>query len=681
MIKRFIGVALALLMLLPFCSFAVNAADEVISVGKSYTVEYSTPVHNAFPKKAYKEEKKLTDGKIAKTNSMSDSAWTELYRGTAVQVTVDLGEVMAVSGAKLGELQYKSAGIWCSRYLELYVSENGSDFAFVGRTEDKNSITQTAQKRVEFKLELDKAYRARYVRAVFSSDVFTYVDELSILGSADPSSASTAEAKAEQENSVAGDIDGIQSICLMYTASAYTTEMVKPYFAYIDKTGKAVDTMFDSLLFLGMPQTSSADGFMRQDDMKKFVSIALDANTNIGALNTVVGEMKGELGLGEDYKYPIFFSVPNIGIYSDMFGEVGGAKIPSNSLENRSKIVKWYIDYVEEQFASLSYDNIELKGFYWFAESIDYARSNYESELVAYFNDYSHEKGYKTMWIPFYSAAGIDEAKALGFDSVTMQSGHAFEGGAEVGTATADTCKDAAATVKKFGLNGLEFEVDCNVNDFYKRFEKYVSAAYGLGLPEKGMITMYQVGDHLYRSSKGQFNRGVYDLTYEYISGKYTEYAPVIEGDITVTVKAGDYERAKFVVSDEDTNLSKLEVIGLTKIEGIYIEAYGNGRINIEASKAAPGTYETSLAVTDGNNVSNTIKVTIIVEPAEGDASNGDAPDDGNSQNDNSENTSVGSNDDGSDGLLFVILLTAGIVVLVGAAIFVVVKVRSSKKK
>ncbi|MBR5779514.1 MAG: DUF4855 domain-containing protein [Clostridia bacterium] len=674
MAKRFLSVLFALLLVIPFSAFAASAADEVISVGKSYTVEYYTPVENAFPKKAYKKEKKLTDGVVAKSDSMSDTAWAEFYRGTAVQVTVDLGEVMAVTGATLGELQYSSAGIWCSRYLEIYVSENGTDFGLVGKTVNENLITQTQRKRIEFKVTLDKAYKARYVRAVFSSDVFTYVDELSIFGGKDASSAVSAEKTVIPEKEIAGDIDGINSVCLMYTATNYTPETIKPYFAYIDKSGKAVDTMFDAMLFLGMPVTSSADGYMRQNDMKSFVSVAMSASTNMGALNTVVGQLKSELGLADDFKYPIFFSVPNIGIYSDSFGEIDGQKVPSNSLDNRTKIVKWYIDYVEEQFAASNFDNLTLKGFYWFAEAIDYVRSVNESELIANFNDYSHEKGYKTMWIPFYSAAGIDEAKDLGFDSVTMQAGHAFNGGEEVGTANALACKDAAATAKRFGLNGLEFEVDCYVNDYATRFEKYVNAAYGAGLMDKGMITMYQVGDHLYQSSKGTFSRSVYDLTYEFISGKYTEYAPVIEGDITITVTVGDFVREKFSVKDEDTSSAKLEVINLQKVEGLYIEAYGNGRINIEAANAIPGTYETTLAVTDGTNVSNTIKVTIIVVPAEGDGSVAES----NPGEPNEPNEPTDTED---SGMLMWILIIVGAVVVIAVVAVVVIKVCSSKKK
>ena len=151
--------------------------------------------------------------------------------------------------------------------------------------------------------------------------------------------------------------------------------------------------------------------------------------------------------------------------------------------------------------------------------------------------------------------------------------------------------------------------------------------------------------------------------------------APVIEGDITLTVTVGDYVRGKFVVKDEDTSAANLEVINLQKIEGLYIEAYGNGRINVEAANATPGTYETTLAVTDGTNVSNTIKVTVVVLPAEGDAS-ADSGD---------QDASLGNGGEPAqnenDGILLVILIAVGGVLVVAAVIFAVIKIRSSKKK
>ncbi len=688
-LKKVLSAVLALLVLVPFFAVGVSAADSVISKGKSYTVEYATPIENAYPKKAYKKEKTLTDGKTATTATLSDKAWLELYRGTSVSVTIDLESVMAVSKVDLQQLQYKDAGAHCSRYVEVYVSENGTDFGFAGRVDDDRSITYSIRRIVPFVVQLDKSYKARYVRVVFSSSTFTYVDEISVYGSSDTSSAATAEITKTEDRGMSGDVDGIKSVCLMYTSAlTFTADFLKPYFAYIDSTGKATDTMFDSLLFLSLKDNEGGYKYARQNDMKDFVADAFQPKYNVGALNTVVGDLKDDLGLPADYKYPIFLAVPTIGYYSHAFGEIDGKQISSNSLENRSAITKWYIDYAEGQFKNANYQNIELKGFYWLAESINHSISTHESELVKYFNDYSHSKGYKTMWIPYYSSSGIDEAKDLGFDSVTMQSGYAFKtsaNDAELGASKAQVCKDAAENAAKFGLNGIEFEVEGISTNDVQRFTSYVRAAYGAGLIDHGMITMYQVGSVLYNSATGgnATERQVYELTYKYCSGKYTEATPVIKSGKTVTVKAGEYIKDKVEVEDEDTKRTDLKIAEIERPEGININVQGSGVFEVDATGSEPGTYTTRFSVTDGNNVSNTVEVTVIVEPNPN-AGNGD--DSGTSGTDNSGKDNSGDDNGADDGnednnnTLMIILIAVGAVVVIAGAVFAVVKIRSKKK-
>ncbi len=667
-IKRILAAVVSLLLLVPlFVTFA-QAEDGIISVGKKYTVEYATPIENAYPNKAYKKEKQLTDGEKAKQATYNDKAFVELYRGTAVSVTIDLESVMAVSSVVIGELQNKGAGIICSRYLEVYVSENGTDFGFAGRVDNSLLATDTAAKRVELKAVLDKPYKARYVRAVFSSDIFTYVDEISVYGSEDISSAASAEPVTVEDKGISGDIDGIKSICLMYESGNYSAEMLKPYVAYVDASGKVTDEMFDSLLFLGMPKSSANDGTTRMVDMQNYVQSILSPDRHIGALNTVIGELKSELGWEDDYKYPIFISVPYPQIYAGAFGEIDGKTVGSNSLESRSAIVKWYIDYLESEYSARGFDNLELKGLYWFEEGINYHLSAYEEKLIAYFNEYAHEKGYKTMWIPYYSSAGIDVAKELGFDSVTMQTGYAFDGSDEVGQAKAEVCKDAADTIKKFGLNGMEFELDVNKTEYAKRFAKYVSAAYGAGIMENGMITMYQVGDNLYRCATGSASREVYDLTHSYISGEYFECAPVIkEESATITLEVDSFANARLTVTDDDTPKNALKIAKINKpdVEGLYFGAEGNGYYEVQTFGCAPGTYKASFSVTDGTSVSNTVDITIVVTAKAG--SESVSTDESQSDSDSKSNT------------LVIVLICVGVLVL-AAAVFAVLKIRSSKK-
>ena len=620
---RFAALAAAAIVCFAALPFTANAAEEALSVGKPYTVEYATPIDNAYPNLAYEEETALTDGKLA-LSGYNDSNWVTLYRGTAARVTIDLGKAHAVSSVKVGQMQLKDYGVFCSRYLRVYLSDDGENFFRAGTSEFPEAITSSSRERVEFTCMLEKTYSARYVRAEFSSDVFTLVDEVTVLGSADTAGAEKipAEYYSEPDNGFAGPVDGINSICLMYIASNYTEEMIKPYVAYIDEKGAVKDRMFDSLLFLGLTQTESSDGFMRMNDMKSFVESALGTGTgnNIAALDKVVGALKEELSLGADYKYPVFLSTPYVGVFSGSFGEINGANVSASDIESRNAIVDWYIDYAVNAFDEANFENLELKGLYWFKEGIEYKLSTDEEELIKHFTSAVREKGYKSIWIPYYSAAGIDKVPELGFDSVVMQSGYAFKGGSETGESLPGVVSDCAATAKKYGM-GMEFEVDMNVSGYMDRFAQYVHVAYAEGLMNDGMMMMYQVGKNIYDSAVGSASiRPLYDLTYKYCSGTYTEIAPVIKSGATITVTAGEYVNGKVEIEDEDTPASKLKIVGLEKPEGVYFSVTGKGVYEVDTYKSQPGTYVARFAVSDGFLVSNTVEVTIIVEPAENSA-------------------------------------------------------------
>ncbi|MBQ9848938.1 MAG: DUF4855 domain-containing protein [Clostridia bacterium] len=667
-IQRLISLLIALLLIsVPLFSISSSAKDEVISVGKSYTVEYETEIKNAYPKKEYQQENNLTDGKIDQTAKYSNAAWTEFYRGTAVKVTIDLEEVMSVSRVVLTELQYKSAGIYCSRYAEVHVSEDGENFGFAGRLDDPEKILLNDVRRVGFDVTFDKSYKARYVKVIFSSDVFTYVDEISVYGNGDASGAATAEPIEEKADlGFAKPIDGISNISLMYTASQYSSEQLKYYFAYHDSTGAPKDLMFDSMLFLALTKTAEKDGFMRQADMKAFVSEALTPNRNIGALNHTVGDLKDDLGFESDYKYPIFVSMPYIGVYNSTFGEINGKSVSSSNLEERKAIAEWYIDYLSAEFEKCGYENLELKGIYWFEESIRYTLSTHEEELMKHFNEYAHSKGFKTIWIPYFSSSGIDKVPELGFDAVTMQSGYAFNGGEEVGTALPESVKDCADAAKQYGM-GMEFEVDMNVDKYFERFSQYVHVAYAEGLMDNGIMMMYQVGDNIYRSAIGNA-RELYELTYKYNSKTYTEHAPVIKDGATLTLKVGGYANTKLDITDEDTAKMKLKIANIEKPEGVFFAAEGNGFIEAQAADSVPGTYVACLSVTDGYNESNTVEITIIVEPAD-DASASESSTDANSSPDSSEDNGI---------TVYIVIGIAALVVIIVVAVIIII-LRSKK--
>lgn len=672
--KRFVTGLLAAFLLALLClpATGIAAGDELLSGGKTYTVEYAAAIDNAFPYMAYEPETGLTDGKTAGT-AHNDPAWVQLYRGVEVEITVDLEGVCAVSGFSAGMLQNKTAGILCARYMRILVSEDGESFGLAAEYSDPSKITQPSATRVLHEAKCDTPVRARYVKFVISSDVNTYIDEISVYGSKDASGAATApeyKEKADIGFPKSENLDGISSICLMYIAAQYTAEELKPYVAYIDKkTDKPTDNMFDSLLFLGMPSTNSPDGFLRQQDMIKFVDNALGVglNINISALDAAVGELKSELWLGDDYQYPIFLAVPFPGLYNDAFGEINGQQVSSSNLEERLAIVKWFVDYSSQRFAECNFQNLSLKGMYWFHEVIEYPLSTHEEELMKGFNDYCHQKSLKTIWIPYYCASGFSRAAELGFDAATLQSGHAFYHPA-TGETDPQCVSDSAAAAKRYGL-GMEFEVDSGVDNYFKRFEEYVHVAYREGLMDGGVMMMYQVTKDLYNSASSAASSGrrLYDLTYKYCSGTYSEHTPIIGEVPTVTVKQGEYVRGRFEVTDEDTNVSNIGLDLFECPDGVYVNLDGSGFYEVDAALAEPGTYVVRFSVTDGRSSSEVAEMTVIVEPNE------------NNKSESSPESADGGSSSGGNTTVYIIVAVA-VAVAAAAIVFIIIMLKKNKK-
>lgn len=612
-LKRIFSVMLAgLLLALPLACFSAGAAGEtVLSVGKSYTVKYDSEIDGAYPAKAYEPESSLTDGVFAANAAASDSAYLRLYRGTAVNVTIDLEAVCAVSSVEVSSLQ-SGGGVVCPRYVRVAVSEDGESFGTVGTLEDPDSVTNNQSRSIKHKVELDKAYRARYVRVTFSSDVHTYIDEITVSGSADAAGAAAAEADAPVEDRGFGpQIDGIGNIVLMYTIGNYTEEQLLPYLMYVDTDGNVTDTMFDAMLFL--PAGGSNYDYTAADGWDKYLTDMLGAaaKNNLTALNSLVGKYKEELG---GAKYPVFLSVPFLAPGNRYFDGV-----KPDSLENRSQIIQAFVDKMIDSFNASGFDNLELKGLYWHEELVQYTLSNYEEELIKRFNEYVHGKGLKTIWIPYFGAPGAERAVELGFDCATLQSGYAFGRDAsviaEIGEATPKAVEDSAAEAKKYGL-GMEFELDLGQSNYLDRYYKYVHTGYATGCMDGHMMMLYQSVSGIYGcaySAKGSNQRQVYDMTYRYIKGTFTSYAPEVAPGQYIVVKTGSRASGKLEVADADTVRGTLKTAEVSIPEGLPFVVEGDGFYVLNATSAEAGSYEVSFSVTDGYNVSETATVRILL--------------------------------------------------------------------
>lgn len=634
-----------LIMIFPLTALGVSAEnDENLALNKGYTIEYDSPIENGYPKMVHNENDiKLTDGKKANLDS-HNSAWFRLYRGTKNIITLDLEDVCAVKSVSIGQLQLKKAGIMCSRYVYVAVSEDGEKFATVGSVTDKNSVTSENTKKITHNVILDNYYRARYVRLTFSNDVFTYNDEIEVMGSEDVTKGVSAEPDPEPEyiNAFPTDIDGVKNIVLMYcgdynrgentTIGKITEEELLPYFAYVDKSGQPEDTMFDSMLFLPLHPVANGSNnteeysFGKKTGWEIYIKSVMgkdsntNSNTNIAALDNLVEEYGAQLGISEDYKYPVYISCPFIHLSDNEFGEINGEMITPSSFESRDKIVKWFVDLIISSFNEADFKNVKLNGIYWHDEVVSYGLTEYEDELIKSFNEYVDTKGLSSIWIPYYCAPGYETWKELGFDAAVLQSGYAFGDNEETGEKFPEVVDDTLAQAKKYGL-GMEIETSGTLTDDktdgFDRYYKYLHSAYSNGLMENGLCMYYQGGGPgaFYNCAKtsNPKARMAYDLTYRYINKTFTSYAPVIEEeDIFIILNKNSKISCNLPIKDEDTANGFLKTVNLTAAQNIKMSVDGPFVV-LNASDDFVGEDSFSFQVSDGFNQTDLITVKVLV--------------------------------------------------------------------
>ncbi len=641
-VKRIAATALLAVMIMSILSFPASGENDVISVGASYTVAPESPVENAFPNLANKDDgKSLTDGKKG-ANESSDKSYIHFYRGTYYCATIDLGAEMAVSGVNVGQFQVVGAGIHFSRRIYMYVSSDGENFTEVGSYENDNIIRDGGNTRKEFEVKADATYKARYVRVRFSSDVYCYVDEISVLGSKDvPADAKNPENPYKVENvGFKGAVDGINHICLIYTGEYYmdntsnigkvTQEQFTPYLCYVDNSGKPTDMMFEGLLFLPLQPISSSENanmphsFGKKTGWEAYLDATIGKTgteiCNLAALNAEVAAKRDTLGLDKDYKYPVYIAVPYVEPSNIVFGEINGENVTPSSVEARNTIVDWYVDLVIEKFNNAGFDNLKLNGFYWYSETILYKHGDSDIQTIKHFNEYAQNKGYSTTWIPYYCAPGFERAVELGFSAAVLQTGHAFKRAenSETGDSKPASCDDAAAQAEKHGL-GIEVEVSGLDEDGYKRYYKYLQASYAAGHMEDGLFMYYQNGGPgaYYSASKaaaGSLPRRAYDITYQFIKGTFSSQAPTLADGYTIVVKKDSKTSGTLPIIDKDSAKGELSVINASKPESFKMLLEGSGFFVINTKDSDfVGDAEISFNITDGFNTSDKVTVKIKV--------------------------------------------------------------------
>ncbi len=707
MIKK--ALALLLVGLFFAISLPVAAENETnLAEGLQYIIETGEPVtmsQGNFSEGGTDfdvDNGQLTDGKTA-TNDTSSDGWYRAFRSQSRIVSFDLGESCAVSRIEAGFLHAKAPAVYAPRYINVYLSDDGENYGTVIEYQTEYPLSNTVVERCDFVIELDEIYAARYVKVEFCCDIFAYCDEIRVIGSKtlNGNEKKVTPDKQSQSNGYFTELDGVTDIIKLYNGYYKPDDSVGileeadilPYVAYLDTNGDIAGVMFDSVAFVPchgdypsggrLVKTNGKSGAV-MSDWELYFDYTFKEGQDLHALDSVVGRVYSELGLKG--KYPVYLTLPYPTVMEKPFGDIDDDGLDEYciTLDERVAIVKWFADKCIKAFADSDFENIELAGFYWLREEINYSDSDHEDKLVIAINEYIEKKRLNTIFDAFYLSIGFDHWESLGFDGAVMQPNVAFS---DVYTYF------ELGMLEEFGKsafdNHIGVEIETNEPSFF-RGDDYLKAGYNyesyLYYGNKtgymnSFKTYYQGAnpgsfyDFCYAditTPRGIYLRRLYDLTYSFIHGVYKNEAPTVSvGDIELV--AGD-SRAMADISITDSD----SYWGDIKVE--FPNAPKNGIVTVAASKKTlvyraddgfVGEDSFTIRVSDGFNASEEVTVNVTVTAPEVNESSFD---------ENSGGDITGDSEQEGVPLWLIILLSALVLAVIAVAAVMVIKHKNKNK-
>ncbi len=594
--------------------------------GKSYRIKSTMNIDATYRTDYYNSpisNKALTDGRTG-GSSFSDAAYFHFTRFVERTIYFDLEKISSISSITVGLLQDTPTGITLPESISVLGSMDGKKWGVIAT--GTPTTTNTGTHRMVFSLDFDKT-KVRFVAIQTGVNSHLWMDEISVYGTKDITGAKELEYKQNEtvypnEYLSKDALGGIENIILMYnyktenpSSGLNSVEKQLVYAAYHNKKGEMVDTFFDSFLYLPCSTVTPSGGHLyydaktpsRASDWLDYENDLFHENANVPALSEAVSIM--DETLGTDTEMSVFFS-----IFSTVYGDKGFGDIDELSgvdftnVEDRKKVIKWWIDHNIARFESGEYDNLRLDGFYWYHEAIETA-DPHEEELLNFTADYLHSLGYYFIWIPYYQASGFLKWKSYGFDAAVMQPNYMFRD--EI---PESRLYDNALYTKMLGL-GVEIEADYDVLATPEKREKYRDyLRVGVETGYMNSIKMYYQDAGVYYSaykSTDDYFHSVYDDTYRYAKGTLTFGIPELEE----TTFTGKQDKALIIFLDtKDDSSATPALMAAPKYGSLRIAA--NGRLYYYPDEGFVG--EDTFIIRDANSeLDPGTVITVIIEAAE----------------------------------------------------------------
>ncbi|MEF2243717.1 DUF4855 domain-containing protein [Paenibacillus sp. IITD108] len=487
----------------------------------------------------------LTDG-IKDSSIWSDKYYKSVH-GIERNIVFDLTKTSVVSGVNIGIAQNGASGIYPPRLVEVWLSDNGVEWEKVYH---HGAVTGPDNSRFDFRIDLDKKYKARFINIKLGISTFVYLDEIEVFGTKKvggdavalrPTGSFETEFKGDYVRPNEEIYSGAQHVLLapfMKDASkpseGITAEQWLPYIAYLDKSGAVKDTMFDSVL---MGEYNTTFGSQRDAaSLRNYIENLFSEGYNLDALDSVAEDVKKALGLKE-LKIPVTLSLPSLN-RNFVSGDYNGDGVVENlsTLEGLKAVADWFMSEVEKSFGDAEYKNLEFHGYYWMHEAVEY-QMPFETDLIRYISDKSQEKGYLLSWIPWNNASGYQEWDKLGFGVTSMQPNYAWYDHSK------EVIEEIAMEAKLLGMS-VEIEIHPSApfsKHYFDNYAEYLRGGIDYGYMDA--INFYyqggMPGEYYVSYSDGSlYGRAIYDYTYRYIKGTLIA-EKLTDSDRTVNLFAG----------------------------------------------------------------------------------------------------------------------------------------------
>lgn len=526
----------------------------------------SEPTKGSYANNTKVDSTLMTDGKKAATNDIHNGSFFKFCEGGGRIVIYDLEHISAVDKFTASFTQNFDWAVKAPETVQVCVSIDGSNWYEAGVMQRKSELAAVQS----YELKLSKKVKARYVVFNFAVGAWAGCDEIEVFGTTSISGASEPS-KYEKKTLLANQriepsdelLDGAKDQVLLYqrTDGFYNVDDLLPYLAYINADGEQVDTMFDSFLFLFIGDFPVGGGKAHDGGTKAgwewAVEDAFKDGQNVTALNEAAGLVKQNLNLPADYKYKVsltlYYPSTSVTDFGDIDGD--GKSEDLSNLDERIKVMQWYVDLINETFESKNFENIELVGYYWFHEAIE-STDKESIQLMNKVSDMVHKKDCTFFWIPYFTANGYNAWAEYGFDVAIMQPNYVFE--LETPYSNVTNC---ATLTKLYGM-GVEMEICSEVlvnKNFFRKYMQYLAGGVEYGYMNDCIIMYYQ-GVYDFRdacNSDSVMGRMVYDTTYHFIKGDM-QYNPDPVANITVDADKNSPYTGKIDFAND--NLRELEI-------------------------------------------------------------------------------------------------------------------------